>query len=223
VLPLTGEKRLGRPALTAAQLRQRKQSILDVTLTVVAGQGAGTVRLRDVAQTAGVSIGALQHYFDSRDQLIREAFDQHARYVVETIEKADDPAAEPWPRLVAMFDAVAGKPDFTRRCALWIEFAAAAQHDRQLRDLMDGAYEAWRTMLRAVIDAGVRAKAFQPVLPPDAVVACLLALIDGFELAVTIEACGAKPAAIVEQLTATARVLLGSEPGRPLRLARSPR
>jgi AcrR family transcriptional regulator len=190
-------------------VRQRKQSMLDVTLTVVAQQGADAVRLRDVAQTAGVSVGALQHYFDSRDQLICEAFDQHARYVVETIEKADDPAAEPWPRLAAMFDAVAGKPDFTRRCALWIEFAAAAQHDRQLRDLMDGAYEAWRTMLRAVVDAGVRAKAFRPALPPDAVVACLLALIDGFELAVAIEAGGAKPAAIVEQLKDTARVLLG--------------
>ena len=209
MLPLIGEKRLGRPALTADELRQRKQSILEVTLTVVALQGADAVRLRDVAQTAGVSIGALQHYFDSRDQLIHEAFDQHARYVVETIEKADDPAAEPWPRLAAMFDAVAGKPDFTRRCALWIEFAAAAQHDKQLRDLMDGAYEAWRIMLRAVIDAGVQAKAFQPALPPDAVVACLLALIDGFELAVTIEAGGAKPAAIVEQLKDTARVLLG--------------
>jgi len=209
VLSLIGEKRLGRPALTADELRQRKQSILEVTLTVVAQQGADAVRLRDVALTAGVSIGALQHYFDSRDQLIHEAFDQHARYVVETIEKADDPAAEPWPRLAAMFEAVAGKPDFTRRCALWIEFAAAAQHDKQLRDLMDGAYEAWRTMLRAVVDAGVQTKAFQPALPPDAVVACLLALIDGFELAVAIEAGGAKPAAIVEQLKDTARVLLG--------------
>ena len=209
MLSLIGEKRLGRPALTADELRLRKQSILEVTLTVVALQGADAVRLRDVAQTAGVSIGALQHYFDSRDQLIHEAFDQHARYVVETIEKADDPAAEPWPRLAAMFDAVAGKPDFTRRCALWIEFAAAAQHDKQLRDLMDGAYEAWRTMLRAVVDAGVQAEAFQPALPPDAVVACLLALIDGFELAVTIEAGGAKPTAIVEQLKDTARVVLG--------------
>ena len=209
MLSLIGEKRLGRPALTADELRLRKQSILEVTLTVVALQGADAVRLRDVAQTAGVSIGALQHYFDSRDQLIHEAFDQHARYVVETIEKADDPAAEPWPRLAAMFDAVAGKPDFTRRCALWIEFAAAAQHDKQLRDLMDGAYEAWRTMLRAVVDAGVQAEAFQPALPPDAVVACLLALIDGFELADTIEAGGAKPTAIVEQLKDTARVLLG--------------
>lgn len=206
---LTGGKRPGRPALTADELHQRKQSILEVTLTVVAQQGADAVRLRDVARTAGVSIGALQHYFDSRDQLIHEAFDKHARYVVETIEKADDPSADPWPRLAAMFDAVAGRPDFTRRSALWIEFAAAAQHDDQLRDLMDGAYEAWRTMLRAVVDAGVRARAFQPALPPDAVVACLLALIDGFELAVTIEAGGAKPAAIVEQLKDTARVLLG--------------
>lgn len=74
---------------------------------------------------------------------------------------------------------------------------------------MNGAYEAWRTMLLTVVDAGVRAKAFQPVLPADAVVACLLALIDGFELAVTIEAGSTQPAAVVQQLMDTARVLLG--------------
>jgi len=208
VSSLTGQKRLGRPALTADELRQRKQSILDVTLAVVAEQGADALRLRDVATAAGVSIGALQHYFDSRDQLVHEAFDQHARYVVETIERADDPGAEPWPRLAAVFDAVAGGPDFAQRCVLWIEFAAAAQHDSQLRDLMDGAYEAWR-MLRTVVDAGIQAKAFRPALPADAIVACLLALIDGFELAVTIEARGAEPAAVLGQLKGTARALLG--------------
>ncbi len=205
----TGQKRLGRPALTAGELRQRKQSILDDALAVVAEQGADALRLRDVATASGVSIGALQHYFDSRDRLVREAFDQHARYVVETIEKADDPGAEPWLRLAAVFDAVAGGPDFARRCVLWIEFAAAAQHDSQLRDLMNGAYEAWRTMLRTVVDAGIQAKAFHPALPADAIVACLLALIDGFELAATIEARGAEPAEVREQLKGTARVLLG--------------
>jgi hypothetical protein len=79
----------------------------------------------------------------------------------------------------------------------------------QLRDLMDSAYEAWRPMLRTVVDAGIEAKAFQPTLSADAIVSCLLALIDGFELAVSIGARGAKPTAILDQLNDVARVLLG--------------
>ena len=46
-------------------------------------------------------------------------------------------------------------------------------------------------------------------LPREQIVASYGALIDGFELAVAIEAGGAEQAAVVEQLKATARVLLG--------------
>jgi AcrR family transcriptional regulator len=198
----------GRPALTDDQLRQRKRVILGDALILVAEKGADSVRLRDVALRTGVSVGALQHYFDSRDQLIREAFDQHARDVVDSIAKASDPAAEPWERLVAVLDAAVMRPDFSKRCVLWMEFAAASQHDGQLRALLDGAYEAWRRLLGDIVDSGIEARAFQPSLPSQSVVTCLLALIDGLELAGAIQVHGATPVAIFETLKDAARLLL---------------
>ena len=77
----------GRPPLPPGELSRRKQAILDATLRLVAAQGAAAVRLRDVARAAGVSVGSLQYYFDSRDQLVRAAFDQHARAVVDLHER----------------------------------------------------------------------------------------------------------------------------------------
>lgn len=199
----------GRPGLTEDQLRQRKWAILAVALTLVTEKGADAVRLRDVAQQARVSVGTLQHYFDSRDELIREAFDQHARDVVDAIGQAGDPVAEPWARLASVLSAVVMRPDFSQRSALWIEFAAASQHDAQLRALMDSAYEAWRGLLGDIVRSGIEAGVFRPSLPPESVVTCLLALIDGLELAVAIEVHGATPAAVLETLQAAASVLLG--------------
>ena len=83
----------GRPPLPPGELSRRKRAILEATLRLVADQGAAAVRLRDVARAAGVSVGSLQYYFDSRDQLIREAFDQHARDVVDLVARAGDAAA----------------------------------------------------------------------------------------------------------------------------------
>jgi AcrR family transcriptional regulator len=205
-----GPRAAGRPPLAGDELARRKRAILDVTLSLVAAKGADAVRLRDVACEAGVSAGLLQYYFDSRDQLIRDAFDQHARAVIDAVTMADDPVAPPWARLEAMFGAVMLRPDLGRSSALWMEFTSASLHDEQLRMLLKGTYEAWRALLAEIVARGIETEAFRPSLPPELVVSCLVALIDGFELAVAIDVHDATPAGIREKLTGTARLLLNS-------------
>jgi AcrR family transcriptional regulator len=206
----------GRPPLPADELSRRKQAILEATLRLVAAQGAAAVRLRDVARAAGVSVGSLQYYFDSRDQLVREAFDQHARAVVDLVALAGDSSAAPQARLAAVIEAAVLRPDLRYSAALWMEFVTAGLHDDQLRPLLAGAYEAWRDLLAAVVTAGIAAGDFRPLLPADTVVACLVALIDGFELAVAIDVADATPAAIADKITDAATALLtGAPPGPP--------
>jgi AcrR family transcriptional regulator len=198
----------GRPSLPPGELARRKRAILDATLRLVAAQGTGAVRLRDVARESGVSVGSLQYYFDSRDQLIREAFEQHARDVVALVTLAGDVSAAPGARLAAVIDAAMLRRDLRESAALWIEFVAAGLHDDQLRALLAGAYEAWRRLLAAVVRAGTESGEFRPLLPPETVVACLVALIDGFELAVAIDVADATPAAIAAKLKDAATALL---------------
>ena len=52
----------------------RRDEVLAAAATVMARMGFERMRLRDVATEAGVSIGLLQHYFETREQLGREAF-----------------------------------------------------------------------------------------------------------------------------------------------------
>jgi AcrR family transcriptional regulator len=198
----------GRPPLQPDELSRRKRAILNATLRLVAAQGTGAVRLRDVARASGVSVGSLQYYFESRDQLIREAFDQHAREVVELVSVADDMTAAPWARLAAVLEAAIKRPDLRHSAALWMEFVTAGLHDDQLRTLLAGTYEAWRDLLADVVRAGTEAGEFRPLLPAETVVSCLVALIDGFELAVAIGVADATPATILEKLKEAATALL---------------
>ena len=201
----------GRPPLPPGELSRRKRAILEATLRLVADHGAAAVRLRDVARAAGVSVGSLQYYFDSRDELIRAAFDQHARDVVDLVGLAGDASATPPARLAAVIEAAVLRPDLRRSAALWMEFVTAGLHDAQLRALLEGAYEAWRDLLAEVVRAGTETGDFRPLLPPQTVVACLVALIDGFELAVAIDVADATPAAIAEKIKDAATALLTGE------------
>jgi hypothetical protein len=73
----------------------------------------------------------------------------------------------------------------------------------------------------------VRAGEFRPLLPAETVVACLVALIDGFELAVAIDVADATPTAIADKLKDAATALLtgrGASPtGEPDSLPAAPR
>ena len=206
--PADAPRPAGRPPLPADELTRRKRAILDAALVLVAAKGADAVRLRDVAREAGVSVGSLQYYFESRDQLIQEAFDQHARHVIEVVRLADDPLAAPWDRLTALLEAAVLRRDLRQSAALWMEFTSASLHDTGLRALVKGTYEAWRELLAQIVERGIEAGTFCPVLSADLVVSCLVALIDGFELAVAIDVHDATPQAVLEKLTGTARVLL---------------
>jgi AcrR family transcriptional regulator len=201
----------GRPPLSSSELSRRKRAILEATLRLVADHGAAAVRLRDVARAAGVSVGSLQYYFDSRDELIREAFDQHARDVVDLVARAGDASAPAPARLAAVIEAAVLRPDLRQSAALWMEFVTAGLHDDQLRALLAEAYEAWRDLLAEVVRAGTETGDFRPLLPAETVVACLVALIDGFELAVAIDVADATPAAIAGKIKDAATALLTGE------------
>lgn len=198
----------GRPLLDPGELARRKRAILDVTLSLIAARGTDAVRLRDVARESAVSVGSLQYYFGSRDQLIHEAFSQYARDSLDLIGRADNLTASAWERLTAVLQVVATRPHLARTAALWMEFISAGLHDEGMRALLLDTQEAWRDLLRRVVRAGLDSGEFRPALPPETAVICLVALIDGFDLAVAIQVQDATPAAIAAKLTDAARALL---------------
>src|SRR5882672_3256212 len=79
----------------------RRREIADALWRVVAAKGFAAVSLRQVAAEAGVSMGLVQHYFDSRERMLLFALDSVSERAREHIaaELAGHP--EPSPRAVA--------------------------------------------------------------------------------------------------------------------------
>ncbi len=61
--------------------RPREAELTDVVLRIVAARGLDVVSVREVATAAGVSIGAVQHYFPSKDDMLIAAFEEVVRRV----------------------------------------------------------------------------------------------------------------------------------------------
>lgn len=156
--------------------------ILRCVVKLVGVRGFEKVRLRDVAQEAGVSIGSLQHYFDTRDGLMSEAFSYQGERVIRELEHAAASGTCPWERIRSLIRYATGPRGFRDRCTVWLEFSAASSRDPRLRRVMERVYEGWREPLRAAVEEGSRQGAFHPVMPAADVVDTILALIDGFEL-----------------------------------------
>ncbi|MEW6268537.1 MAG: TetR family transcriptional regulator [Thermodesulfobacteriota bacterium] len=84
---------MGEAARTRAELPQaerKRRAILDAVLRVVAEGGVDAVTHRRVAAEAEVPLGSTTYYFASREDLLREAFRQHAGAVYGSLDALAD-------------------------------------------------------------------------------------------------------------------------------------
>jgi AcrR family transcriptional regulator len=172
--------------------------------------GVERSRLRDVADAAGVSIGTVQHYFDTRDRLIAELFDWSAERRLNAWLAAPHGGGDPWARLVSLLYASLPEP-LLWRSRVWIEFCAMARDD-ELRAKLDRFYDAWRPPFREVIEDGIAAGVFHPIWPVADIVDLFVLLGDGASVGISLGAPGISAEQLRRIFLETARVTLGVPP-----------
>lgn len=69
--PLVKRPRRGRPP--ASENVDRREALLTSAIRLFAEKGFSAVDLREISKDAGVTVGLIRHYFDSKDGLIDEA------------------------------------------------------------------------------------------------------------------------------------------------------
>ena len=148
----------------------QRERILQAAEQLLVTHGVERSRLRDVSLAAGVSIGTVQHYFDTRDRLVAELFDWSSERRLETWLLAASTAGDPWTRLVSLLDASLAEP-LLFRSRIWVEFCAMARDD-ELRAKLDRFYDAWRPPFREAIEDGIVAGIFHPIWPTEDIVDC---------------------------------------------------
>lgn len=172
---------------TAARTRadgladQRRTDILAAAVDCIAERGFDAVRLRDVSRAAGVSIGLIQHYFDSRDELLEQAIGHLSMRLIDAFDRGISETDDEWSRLEMLVDLLCAVPDLGAHATMWVVFAAAVSQYPHLQPHLVGVYDAWADHVRNAVVDGIASGAFDPTLDLDDAVAVYLAFFDGYE------------------------------------------
>ncbi len=199
----------GNEALRAAQ----RERILVAAENLLVTHGVERSRLRDVSDAAGVSIGTVQHYFDTRDRLIAELFDWSAERRLRAWQDGVPLDGDPWSRLTALLAASLPEP-MLWRSRIWIEYCAMARDD-ELRAKLDRFYDAWRPPFRVAIEEGIGAGVFHPVMPVDDIVDLFIIFGDGASVGIALGAPGVTGDRLRHLLLAAARTTLRPDEPSP--------
>ncbi|GGZ31329.1 hypothetical protein GCM10010387_26520 [Streptomyces inusitatus] len=158
--------------------------LTDALLRIAADRGLDRVSVREVASAAGVSIGAVQYYFSTKDEMLAFAF----RQVVDRTRarvSALKPAAGPRQTLAATLRQLL--PLDARRlaeCRVYLAFAARATTSPTLAAIQNATLTTIHEELRQTLASlpslpSPPSGSGHPVLHPARDARLLLALVDG--------------------------------------------
>jgi AcrR family transcriptional regulator len=165
-----GGRRPGRPAEAGEEGEQvprrvdheaRRRAIAEAVFEVIGRRGLEEVSLRDVAAQAGVSMGAVQHYFASKDQMLLFALD-HMRdraqaRMADELAAVEDPTTRETVRAAARVMLPIGEQGRQEAVVAGAFFASALVRPAYagvLREGYDRLLSVSRQTLRAAAEAG---------------------------------------------------------------------
>lgn len=122
-------------------MADRSTDIVAATCRVIGRLGMHEFRVEDVAIEASVSPALVYYYFNTRDQLIRRAFEfADARSSVNTAPEGANGAEQV---RLALMNEVGGSAEARENWVIWGETAAAAVFDDDLRKSLTSWAESW--------------------------------------------------------------------------------
>ena len=197
---------MARPARDVLA-EQRRGEVLEAAETLLAAHGYDALRLRDVSEAAGVSIGLIQHYFGTRDDLLLETMRVASERRARQWSQLAEGASSPGDRLRSLIEGAVGDH---HRCVVWIEMCAAATRHPELLPDVRRTQDAWHRAIAEALSDGIQDGSFRSSLSPDDTAELLIRIIDGFILDAAVDTAGTSAEARrVELLKEVADGILG--------------
>jgi len=151
---------MSRRAFHRAPEGERRQDLIEATLDCIVEFGLKGATLRQIAIRAGVTAGLVRHYFDSKDQMVAEAY----RAVIASLtEKAEAVKGDPETRLrdfivINLTEPVAN----SRSLSLWAAFISQVRVDPTLAAIHREGYLSFRNALEGLLEDFLVAKGRRP-------------------------------------------------------------
>jgi len=142
---------------------ETRAAILNAACEVIAEIGFEKIRMRMVAERAGVSTAALHYHFDTRENLFAEAlrfsFDYTGADVYE-VHGAGDSATARLARIISA--SLPLTPSLRREWAMWQELWCRAGRDPESRTLAIELYRAHQGWIEDTLEDGISSGEFTP-------------------------------------------------------------
>jgi AcrR family transcriptional regulator len=153
-----------RPLRWTRRPDTRPQEILDAALAVFAERGYRNTRIDDIAEAAGVTKGAVYHYFATKEDVLRRAIEHyHDRafgQLDDLLRGADGPASA---RIRLMLRKAFGASAPEGRRMMLAQILQSVRHDvpeAHQQWLRGGPIKGWR-LLASLIEEGKRSGEFR--------------------------------------------------------------
>lgn len=132
---------------------ERRQALIAATLRCLAEQGAERTSIRSICREAGVSLGLVNHHYDSKDALIADVYEQVSNDLLATLDgaarAAEGDARERLSAFIrASFSSMVLDSGLLR---VWLSFWSMTHKSRLIAAVHDRTYGAYRQTLEDLL------------------------------------------------------------------------
>ncbi|HLU55445.1 MAG TPA: TetR family transcriptional regulator C-terminal domain-containing protein [Pseudonocardia sp.] len=167
---------------------EQRRRIAEALWRIVARGGLEAVSMRDVAAEAGLS--SAQHYFASKDELLRYALEHMVERSTQRIQRRIADAGELAPPRAVLKDVIAeillSEEQYRDQARVWAGYLAKATVEPRVAELYQRVYTELGDIIAGLLAAAKRDGDAPPDLDPHRAAAGLLALADGLTMHVLV-------------------------------------
>ncbi|MEO0994347.1 MAG: TetR/AcrR family transcriptional regulator [Pseudomonadota bacterium] len=153
---------------------ERRRSIASAAVDAIASEGLAAVKLTDIARAAGVTTGAVAHYFSGKDAVLAAALDEVCTRLFAGIDAPDHALT-----LDAIAEVLPVTPEKRAEWRVWLAYWGRAPNVPALREIHQQYYDEIETATAETI-AGRHPD-------PRRAAAAIIAAVDGIGVRVTLE------------------------------------
>lgn len=165
-----------------SKTQETKTRIIEQAATLFNQQGYSGTSVSDLMRATGLQKGGIYNHFVSKDELALEAFDFAVNCVQQKFMGALKGKRHAVDRLLAIlsvYENILDNPPIQGGCPILNTAVESDDFHPALRERSQLAMDAWRDLIRKIVDKGIMRGEFQATVNADTVATILIATIEG--------------------------------------------
>lgn len=191
--------------------KQRRRDLIAAAQRAIATRGLGALRLKDVAEEAGVTGPAVSYYYPDLDDLLVDVYRRMLELSIEEGPSVIAGVVDPWEQMVALIDADFPDGPDDIDAIITYQFSGEPRFSKTYAAMSSALHAAQVGRYRPTVDAGITQGTFRPDIDPAAAVRAIIALGDAYGLQVVVGEPGASREEAVTEVIEIAASLLRAE------------